>query len=238
MSDLREAFIGYTDCNVELKFDITNIGENQHLGIVTVPNSEARAGGGAAESFSYRVYPIPQLPTEKHIGGLNADFFRSNLQDKVIEGVVSKTNNTTFTFPISSLSTNYFVLITNNSVVDPKVRASNGLRDAMLREVSSSMKSGETFAMFYPKKVVKARRARLTAATTSTASVPKATPFQSEDLPNKMKGTFFNQSSGEPTCWTDLPKWKSTNCVNVEWNLPESFVNAKEWFPIQSNLDK
>lgn len=228
MSDLREAFLGYSDNNAELKFDITNIGENQHLGVVSLPKSEAIGtigtnGSNGTESFSYRVYPIPQAQKGN---GFTADF-KMVVAEKVIEGVVSKTNNTTFTFPISSLNTHYFVLITNNSVVDSNSRVSNGIRDALLHKVpNSSLKDGETFAMFYPKKVIKARRARLTSAAPA------------ESL------KFYNQSNVKQTeaekrnVFSSEADWSFTdNNVNKAWNLPESFINA-EWFPIQSNLDK
>ena len=156
MSDLREAFIGYTDNNAELKFDIFNLGDNQHLGIVSLPNSTG--SDATTESFTYKVYPM-----EKQTTGASPFSFGIT-KPKVIEGVITKTNNTTFTFPIANLSTNYFVLVTNNTPVDSGLRGSNGLRDAMLREVSTSLKTGETFGVFYPKKVMKARRTKLTEA--------------------------------------------------------------------------
>jgi hypothetical protein len=185
MSDLREAFIGYTDNNAELKFDIFNIGDNQHLGIVSLPNSTG--SDATTESFTYKVYPM-----EKQGNNDALPFGFGSSTPKVIEGVITKTNNTTFNFPITNLSTNYFVLVTNNTPIDSGVRGSNGLRDAMLREVSTSLKTGETFGVFYPKKVMKARRTKLTEAIKQGPNKSEREPCDPRDQQSQQSQDMFS----------------------------------------------
>jgi hypothetical protein len=242
MAELNEAFIGFTETNCnELKFDITPIGDDQHLGIVTLPSDSfaSNQSSNNSESFSYRVYPLPFVPTISSFS-FGADSTRHTT--KVIEGNITKTNNMTFTFPIHSVTTNYFVLVTNSPTSDGS-RGNAGPRDMLLREVpKSSFKSGETFAMFYPKKVIKAKRERLAKATkTKEETTTKNKYFGcSNEIPGEWKDCI-NQSEWKNHTNQFFPTESISDCSNVEW---KDCINQSEWknhtnqfFPTESISD-
>lgn len=225
MAELNEAFMGFTETNMsELKFDITPIGDDQHLGIVTLP-SDSFNGGGGPESFSYRVYPLPAVPTIPCYG-FGADSTRVTTQ--VIEGNMTKTNNMTFTFPIHSVTTNYFVLVTNSLTnTSDGPRGNAGLRDMLLREApKNSLKSGETFAMFYPKKVIKAKRERL--AKTSCVNAK-----ETKDRKDRKDRKEETQPSYHDWCTNKIPK-ELKDCINQYSDWPN---DSNQFFPTESISD-
>jgi hypothetical protein len=142
MAELDDAYGTTFSADCKVSFDIVTIYDTlggidnkNYLGIVSITSEFA------ACDFKYKVYP----------GGTVSGPVYSNAKAAIVtEGIVSKTNNTSFTFPIPSIECDYFVIVSPvnpTPVVAQTSRWQNKFKD--------------TFAIFYPKRVLKERNTRM-----------------------------------------------------------------------------
>lgn len=191
MADLNTAFctpFGPSPCAIN--FDLVPLykdqgGDNrQFLGVVTIEASDK------IRSYEYRVYPAASTPANP-FGRFDGPRFGGDIrphpllqqgsepegEDLVTQGVVTSTNNMTFTFPVASLNDDYFVLLTpyqaptiqqeqkpSASVYTDKPGDPAPFKIQAVRQTSSA--SGKTlnqpqFAIFYTSRVQKERKRRI-----------------------------------------------------------------------------
>ena len=251
MADLKTAFcspFGSSPCS--LNFDIvplytTEGGDNRHfLGVVSIESGDELNG------FSYRVYPasstsVNPFETARTIGNrrnpmgslrghplLQAGFGEE--RRAVTEGTVTDSNNMTFTFPITGMQHDYFVLVTpsRSPVQPPSFGIGGQLPGALHACVSKTPQQAPKpeFAIFYTTKVLKERKTRIKKRNTP-ASVPSRHQFMNRRLPIRLQ-KFFSQDPDQ----TKLATPPNINPANFFVSNQGEVVHDKELTPVDVAL--
>jgi hypothetical protein len=242
MADLDTAFGSSFQNPCSLSFDVVpqyfdnGCGDNRTwLGIVTVQCSPPLSG------FSYRVFDSNSEPISPFGNGqvfpsgahpLLDAASRSTRQTTVIEGVVSESNNPTFTFPISSPTKDYFVLVTpmthqSNAPIAPLTSSTLGMCDVVHAINPKSTRAsaaatppmgfvGKTarpeFAIFYTTRVLRQRQTRIAARKNPVPfKVEKKVVKNEDEIPKDQKDDWKSYSP-------KFESWDSNINEKIDWS--------------------